>query len=320
MSTPVFRLYRVAASDTFAIPSLDVLPSERTAYTRTVESELHARLLRGDALSPVLVAPERATPALFGRSGKVSNVYGFLLGEGIHPLAEAYLDNPAVIGLIDADAYEPDPVAPDDFRDAGAVVVTHGRLTGLMVAPWLAPLSEFLSETYGVPVTLMETEDPVRSQPPIVLPRILDAETCTQLIKHMDTTTLSASPTHPDSFWCSAPLDLFDVDRLLARVAPLYGLPMDRTVLALRRYDVGGDHPWHTDAYEGDPSSLNRTVAFSIPLNDTYEGGTMELEHVGALDLRPGDAVVFTARTWHAVTAVTKGSRYVLLGFSERVQ
>lgn len=318
MSAPVFRLYRIVASDTFQLPELEMKPSERTAYTRTAEAELHARLLAGEAPLPMLVAPERATPALLGADSEVSNVYGFLMGTGMHPLAAAYLDRPSVLGMLEADAYVPDPVAPDEFIAAGSVVVTSGKLVGLMVTPWLAPIADFLTETYGVPVTLMESDDPVRSAPPIVLPRALPQTTCESLIEYMDSTPTSASPTHPNRQWCTAPLELFDVNALLARIAPLYGLPMDRTVVVLSRYDVGADHPWHTDAYEGDPGSLNRTVAFSIPLNDAYQGGAMELEHVGELDLRPGDAVVFTARTWHAVQPITSGSRYVLLGFSER--
>lgn len=82
--------------------------------------------------------------------------------------------------------------------------------------------------------------------------------------------------------------------------------------LRVARYTEGFRHDWHTDYMPDDASKL----AFSIPLNEGYEGGEFELLGVDQkIELRPRDAVVFPAFHGHRVKPVTSGVRYVLLGW-----
>lgn len=81
--------------------------------------------------------------------------------------------------------------------------------------------------------------------------------------------------------------------------------------LRIARYLPGYRHDWHTDYTNEDASKL----AFSMPLNDSYTGGVLQLLESERIDQLPGHAVVFPAFQGHRVTEVTSGVRYVLLGW-----
>jgi len=81
--------------------------------------------------------------------------------------------------------------------------------------------------------------------------------------------------------------------------------------LRIARYQPGYRHDWHTDYTGADASK----IAFSMPLNDAYEGGELQLLESERIEQRAGHAVVFPAFQGHRVTEVTSGVRYVLLGW-----
>jgi predicted 2-oxoglutarate/Fe(II)-dependent dioxygenase YbiX len=81
--------------------------------------------------------------------------------------------------------------------------------------------------------------------------------------------------------------------------------------LRIAKYQPGYRHDWHTDYTGTDASKL----AFSMPLNDGYTGGELQLLESERIEQRVGHAVVFPAFQGHRVTEVTGGVRYVLLGW-----
>lgn len=100
-------------------------------------------------------------------------------------------------------------------------------------------------------------------------------------------------------------------------VADHFGLPFHPDTLegAIARYTPGASTSWHVDGDPNHPAGARRCVAFSIQLNDDFTGGELEVHPAGAITMSPGDVVGFTSRTWHRVTPVTSGQRFVLLGF-----
>jgi PKHD-type hydroxylase len=81
--------------------------------------------------------------------------------------------------------------------------------------------------------------------------------------------------------------------------------------MRIAKYLPGYRHDWHTD-YTGEDASK---LAFSMPLNDAYTGGELQLLESERTEQPPGHAVVFPAFQGHRVTEVTSGVRYVLLGW-----
>ena len=87
--------------------------------------------------------------------------------------------------------------------------------------------------------------------------------------------------------------------------------------LLLSRYRAGMTYGWHVDnaVIQGVRSDL----AFTVLLAGTGgQGGVLELELPGgiqAVDLRPGDAVLYPATTIHRVTEVTAGERVAVVGW-----
>lgn len=82
--------------------------------------------------------------------------------------------------------------------------------------------------------------------------------------------------------------------------------------LRISRYGVGYKHDWHLDYVADDASKL----AFSVPLNDGYEGGQFEMLETEMPELEVGRGIFFPAYHGHRVTPVTSGARYVLLGWA----
>ncbi len=92
-----------------------------------------------------------------------------------------------------------------------------------------------------------------------------------------------------------------------------WGLALDgwHQPLRVARYLPGYRHDWHTDHTDADASKL----AFSMPLNDGYQGGELQILEAEPIDQKIGQAVVFPAFQGHRVTHVTAGARYTLLGW-----
>lgn len=83
-------------------------------------------------------------------------------------------------------------------------------------------------------------------------------------------------------------------------------------------YQDGGHYDWHLDIGRGAHS--NRKLSLVIPLNDPseYEGGELIVK-AGRKDtvipFKPGVPIYFPSMILHKVTPVTKGQRYVLVGW-----
>jgi PKHD-type hydroxylase len=82
--------------------------------------------------------------------------------------------------------------------------------------------------------------------------------------------------------------------------------------LRVAKYTPGLSHDWHVDYTVEDTSKL----AFSVALNNGYSGGELQILEAGRI-AKPkiGEATWFPAFQGHRVTPVTKGTRYVLLGW-----
>jgi len=93
--------------------------------------------------------------------------------------------------------------------------------------------------------------------------------------------------------------------------------PLDISELTFIRYSKGGQYKVHIDRGEG----LPRKFSFSIPLNDTYKGGDFDVYTTNKASSRRrviqniGKAIFFDSRLPHAVTPVTEGTRYVIVGW-----
>jgi len=88
----------------------------------------------------------------------------------------------------------------------------------------------------------------------------------------------------------------------------------DRILIA--RYDhTGGYFLRHRDNVA--PSIAFRQFAISINLNTEYDGGYLLFPEYNSHRYRPpqGSGIIFSASLLHEATAITRGSRYVLLTF-----
>lgn len=77
------------------------------------------------------------------------------------------------------------------------------------------------------------------------------------------------------------------------------------------RYGPGGEYAWHTDG-------PNRRITMIVQLSDPswYEGGDVEIEEFEALLPRGrGGVTTFPAQVRHRTQPITKGERYVLVGW-----
>ena len=178
--------------------------------------------------------------------------------------------------------------------------------------------------------------------PVLFIPNVATPETCEALIAHFeaspheagrmaalvgangDKNKLDESIKHrrdmeltPDS-----PLHAEMLELLAGRVVPEIKKAFQKDVgfvdrILIARYDdTGGYFKRHRD--NALPHTAFRDFAVSLNLNtDAYEGGALRFPEYDDNLYRPpaGAAGVFSASVLHEATAVTKGSRYVLLTF-----
>ncbi len=87
--------------------------------------------------------------------------------------------------------------------------------------------------------------------------------------------------------------------------------------LELKRYDVGDVFTSHVDNYYGTHYGLDRKINVIVQLSniDDYQGGDL-LIGPGKVNVPKsrGTTVIFPAYYSHAVTQITSGSRYSLIG------
>ena len=88
------------------------------------------------------------------------------------------------------------------------------------------------------------------------------------------------------------------------------------------KYDVGGNFQWHCDYGIAPKKTVWRKLSMSVQLSDAedYEGGELILvdyfnRHC-QIDNQKGDCVIFDSRCPHKASHITKGTRYVLVGWA----
>lgn len=91
--------------------------------------------------------------------------------------------------------------------------------------------------------------------------------------------------------------------------------------LLFSRYEVGMSYGTHVDnALMGDQSFLRSDLSFTLFLNDpsAYEGGELVIEDFAGekpYKLNAGSTIVYPSTTLHRVNSVTKGTRWVVVGW-----
>lgn len=99
--------------------------------------------------------------------------------------------------------------------------------------------------------------------------------------------------------------------------------------LSFIRYDEGGHFQWHVDALTYDqsqyrfPGELERKLSVTVNLSDPaeYDGGDLEfMNSVGQLVSQgetrtQGSVIVFPSTVCHRVTPITRGTRFVVVGW-----
>ena len=89
----------------------------------------------------------------------------------------------------------------------------------------------------------------------------------------------------------------------------------ERDLIARYDAETGGHFGPHRD--DVGASVAHRKFAMSVPLNDDFDGGDICFPEYSPQGYKPaaGTAVVFSASILHAVSPLTRGSRYVFLTF-----
>lgn len=85
--------------------------------------------------------------------------------------------------------------------------------------------------------------------------------------------------------------------------------------LRVCRYLPGFYHDWHGDFSPYDRSKLS--LSCLLTPHSQFTGGDFEITEIGAVESKPGQAVVFPGAWVHRVTRVEAGERMILLGWME---
>lgn len=84
------------------------------------------------------------------------------------------------------------------------------------------------------------------------------------------------------------------------------------------KYNIGGHYDWHLDIGSG--KHMYRKLSFVIPLSppESYDGGELIIKagvKERAAPLEQGKMILFPSFILHKVTPVTRGERYMLVGW-----
>lgn len=183
-------------------------------------------------------------------------------------------------------------------------------------------------------------ETSAASAPVLVVPDVFDADECASLIARWTDgghgngaitavtahgTDTFADPTikrRRDHIVTDATLDGWIRARLDRRVFPelvraFHFVTKDCEAFRIGCYDAQDAGHFRAHRDDENPAAAARRFAFTMNLDpDAYEGGRLRLPEYGA-SLHPprGAAVVYSASILHEVTPVTRGRRFVLVGF-----
>jgi len=184
-----------------------------------------------------------------------------------------------------------------------------------------------------------------RHAPILQVPRVFSAEECRTLInKFAIEGNVFVEPGHGDQnlthdykmripeygrgdridHWVMNPATVRYIDdrlkrRLLPEVRKAFAYRITRhETYRITKYEGarGGEHHGHRD--DSEPRVAHRRFALSINLNsEEFEGGGIRFPEYGGQVYRPasGTALLFSSAILHEALQVTKGRRFVLLGF-----
>jgi predicted 2-oxoglutarate/Fe(II)-dependent dioxygenase YbiX len=173
--------------------------------------------------------------------------------------------------------------------------------------------------------------------PVLVLPRVFEADFCTQLIRqwekgdHQDSGVSSrygnvgvAELKRTEDVMINQPMMQKAVsDRLAYRIGPeltkVFAFDRQFTFDAhvVLSYSAEGRHFFGAHRDNGAPTTQDRAFAVSLNLNDDFEGGELVFPEYAGVKVRPpaGAAAVFSCSVLHQALPVTRGRRFVLTTF-----
>jgi hypothetical protein len=173
--------------------------------------------------------------------------------------------------------------------------------------------------------------------PVLVLPRVFEADFCTQLVRlwgkgdHKDSGVSSRYGNinmdhlkRTEDYRIVEPMMLKAVsDRLAYRIGPelIKVFAFDRQFTfdahVVLSYSADGKHFFGAHRDNGAPTTADRAFAVSLNLNDDFEGGELVFPEYAGVRVSPpsGGAAVFSCSLLHQVLPVTRGRRYVLTTF-----
>ena len=173
--------------------------------------------------------------------------------------------------------------------------------------------------------------------PVMILPRVFEADFCTQLIRlwgkgdHRDSGVSSrygnvnvAQLKQTEDYTVVEPMMQKAIsDRLAYRIGPELSkvFAFDRQFTfdshVILSYSAEGRHFFGAHRDNGAPTTSDRAFAASVNLNEDFEGGELVFPEYAAVRVRPpaGGAAVFSCSLLHQVLPVTRGRRFVLTTF-----
>ena len=101
-----------------------------------------------------------------------------------------------------------------------------------------------------------------------------------------------------------------------------YQMDISTFEFQILRYGVGGSFAWHCDYGLAPNKDVGRELSISVQLSDPedYEGGNLILidyfNRECTIPKSKGASVIFDARCPHKAFPITKGQRYVLVGWA----
>jgi hypothetical protein len=173
--------------------------------------------------------------------------------------------------------------------------------------------------------------------PVLVLPRVFEADFCTQVIRlwhkgdHQDSGVSSRYGNvgvldlkRTEDYMVVEPMMQKAIsDRLAWRIGPelIKVFAFDREFSfdahVVLSYSAEGQHFFGAHRDNGAPTTADRAFAVSLNLNDDFEGGELVFPEYAGVKVSPpaGAAAVFSCSVLHRALPVTRGRRFVLTTF-----
>ncbi len=318
---------RLAGKPTLIVFCPDVA-SEETTRLLTAFREVHARL---SELGAHLFAVTRASAA-------INQAFATQLGLRFPLLSDPAGESFHAYGLGDA-AREPEPQAPATFllgRNQHLLLVARGTEG--------SPASRSL-ERLEVLAAQDRSQDMEPHPPVLIVPEVFSRADCQHLMSIFALQgNVWVDPGHGekgmaddykmrvydygrqdriDHFVMTPKNRQFIASRLQARLFPEIRKAFQYRITRFEPYRIacyegerGGEMHGHRD--DSQPMVAHRRFAVSVNLNtEEFEGGALRFPEFGDQRYRPmtGAAIVFSGSLLHEALPVTRGRRFVVLGF-----